>query len=126
MSYLLEVKGVSKGFPGVQALQNVDFHLNQGEVVALVGANGAGKSTLIKIITGVYHRDDGEMAIDGKRLNFVRPAEAKEHGIATIYQELTVIPNLTVTENIFIKSLQNHTVVNYDSSEEFMGEFRFR
>jgi ABC-type sugar transport system ATPase subunit len=113
MSYLLEVKAVSKGFPGVQALQNVDFHLDRGEVVALVGANGAGKSTLIKIITGVYHRDDGEMTINGERLNFARPSDAKQHGIATIYQELTVIPNLTVTENIFIKSIQDHTIVNY-------------
>lgn len=113
MGYLLEVKGVSKGFPGVQALQNVDFHLDRGEVVALVGANGAGKSTLIKIITGIYHRDDGEMTINGESLNFARPSDAKQHGIATIYQELTVVPNLTVTENIFIKSIQDHTVVNY-------------
>jgi len=113
MSALLEVKGASKAFPGVQALLNVDFHLNQGEVVALVGANGAGKSTLIKIITGVYHKDEGEIFIEGKRVEFAKPSEGKEYGIAPIYQELTVIPNLTVTENIFIKSIQKHRFINY-------------
>ena len=113
MNCLLKMTGISKGFPGVQALENVDFHLNGGEVLALVGANGAGKSTLIKIIMGVYHRDAGEMLVEGERVVFARPAEAKEHGIATIYQELTVIPNLTVTENIFIKSIRERAIVNY-------------
>ena len=113
MAALLEVKGVSKCFPGVQALLNVDFRLNKGEVVALVGANGAGKSTLIKIITGVYHKDEGEIFIEGKRVSFTKPSEGKGYGIATIYQELTVIPNLTVAENILIQYIQKCTIINY-------------
>ena len=113
MSALLEVRRVSKAFPGVQALRDVDFHVSKGEVVALVGANGAGKSTLIKIIAGVYHKDEGEIFIDGQSVEFTRPSQGKEYGIATIYQELTVISNLTVTENIFIKSIQKHSIVNY-------------
>ena len=113
MSALLEIKRVSKSFSGVQALSNVDFHLSQGEVVGLVGANGAGKSTLIKVITGVYHKDEGEIFIEGKGVEFARPSDAKGYGIAAIYQELTVIPNLTVTENIFIKEIQKQGMIRY-------------
>jgi len=118
MAILLEVKGVSKAFPGVQALDNVDFDVYAGEVLALAGANGAGKSTLLKIITGVYERDSGEIFVNGKPERFRNPADGKRAGIATIYQELTVIPNLTVAENLFITEIIKKNLVNYKELNE--------
>ena len=115
MSCLLRVSGISKAFYGVPALEDVNFSINSGEVVALMGANGAGKSTLIKIITGVYHKDAGEVFISDKEVDFQTPAEGKKSGIATIYQELTVIPNLNVCENIFINRIKEKSFINYKS-----------
>ncbi|NLU35424.1 MAG: sugar ABC transporter ATP-binding protein [Clostridiales bacterium] len=100
--YVLEVKGVTKQFPGVTALDNVDFQLKRGEIHALMGENGAGKSTFIKVLTGVHMPEAGEIYLDGKRVEFRNPREAKEMGIAAIYQHSTSYPDLTVTENIFI------------------------
>ena len=113
MNTILELKDVSKEFPGVKALQNVNFTINENEVVALIGANGAGKSTMLKIITGVYEKDSGEMFLFGERVHFSKPAQGKAAGIATIYQELTIIPNLTITENIFINDFKNHPITDY-------------
>lgn len=99
---MLEIKSVSKNFTGVQALKNVSFTVQQGEVHALVGENGAGKSTLMKILSGVHVHYEGEILVDGKRLNFHNPREAQQHGIAIIHQELNLVPELTISENIFL------------------------
>lgn len=93
---------ISKSFAGVRALNNVDFDLNPGEIHVLLGENGAGKSTMIKIISGALSPDAGEIRIDGRAVHFSGPAEANQYGIATIYQELSLIPYLSVAENIFL------------------------
>jgi rhamnose transport system ATP-binding protein len=97
----LALRNVSKTFPGVRALDDVSFDVWPGEVHALLGENGAGKSTLIKIVSGVYPPSSGEMQVDGKTVHFAHPREAQAHGIATIYQEFSLYPELTVAENIF-------------------------
>jgi ABC-type sugar transport system, ATPase component len=100
--YILELNGITKVFPGVRALDNVYFKLKPGEIHALMGENGAGKSTFIKVITGVYEANEGEMLLNGKTVNFRNPNEAKQAGIAAIYQHVTCYPDLSVTENIFM------------------------
>jgi galactofuranose transport system ATP-binding protein len=99
---VLEMQGICKAFPGVRALHNVDFMLRKGEIHALMGENGAGKSTLIKVMTGVYEKDAGRIAIDGKPVHFRSPQDSQNSGIGTVYQEITLCPNLTVAENMFI------------------------
>jgi len=99
---LLSLSGVSKEFPGVKALNNVQFDLNEGEVHAIVGENGAGKSTLMKILSGIYKKDSGEIIYKGKSVNIPNPFEAQKLGIGIIHQELNLMPHLTVAENIFI------------------------
>jgi ribose transport system ATP-binding protein len=99
---LLSLSGVSKEFPGVKALHNVHFDLNEGEVHAIVGENGAGKSTLMKILSGIYKKDSGEIIYKGKSVTIPNPFEAQKLGISIIHQELNLMPHLTVAENIFI------------------------
>jgi ribose transport system ATP-binding protein len=99
---LLEVSGVSKGFPGVQALDDVKFELRAGEVHALVGENGAGKSTLMKILSGIYKRDKGLIKINGAEINVTDPYHAQLTGISIIHQEMNLMPHLTVAQNILI------------------------
>ena len=101
---VLTMRGIYKSFPGVRALQNVDFTLHEGEIHALMGENGAGKSTLIKVLTGVYYKDAGEIYIKGisSPVHIKSPQEAQRLGISTVYQEITLCPNLTVAENLFI------------------------
>lgn len=99
---VLQMKGIHKRFPGVRALNNVDFRLFPGEVHSLMGENGAGKSTLIKVLTGVYSIDEGSVELDQHRLAIRSPLEAQEAGISTVYQEVNLCPNLTVAENIGI------------------------
>lgn len=99
---LLQMRHIDKRFPGVLALSNVDFTLRKGEIHALMGENGAGKSTLIKILTGVYQMDGGEITVDGEKVVIRSPQDAQNHGISTVYQEITLCPNLTVAENMFI------------------------
>ena len=98
------MRQICKSFPGVKALQNVDFTLRKGEIHALMGENGAGKSTLIKVLTGVYSRDAGTVNIEGVEGDVAirSPQDAQAVGISTVYQEITLCPNLTVAENIFI------------------------
>jgi len=96
------MEGISKSFPGVRALHNVDFTLRRGEIHALMGENGAGKSTLIKIITGVYEKDAGQITIEGRPVQFKSPQDAQNMGIGTVFQEIALCPNLTVAENMFI------------------------
>ncbi|WP_395023075.1 sugar ABC transporter ATP-binding protein [Dongia sp.] len=102
MTNLLEVSGVSKSFGPVKVLKEVSFDVRAGEVHALLGENGAGKSTLIKIVAGVQLADEGEVRLEGKPVRFSSPREAAQHGIATVYQELLLFPDLTVAENIYL------------------------
>jgi galactofuranose transport system ATP-binding protein len=97
---LLEVKALSKGFPGVKALEAVDLTLQAGEIHALMGENGAGKSTFIKVLTGVFPRDAGETRLEGKLIAPKSPREAEALGISTVYQEVNLVPHLSVAENI--------------------------
>ncbi|MDQ0585260.1 sugar ABC transporter ATP-binding protein [Streptomyces rishiriensis] len=99
---VLAVRGLSKTFPGVRALDDVDLTLRAGEVHALVGENGAGKSTLIKLLTGVYRPDAGEIVFQGREVSFATPLEAQKAGISTIYQEVNLIPLLSVARNLFL------------------------
>jgi rhamnose transport system ATP-binding protein len=99
---ILQVKAIQKRFPGVHALKGVDFEVRPGEIHALLGENGAGKSTLIKIIAGVHTPDSGEIYMNGKPVTFANPREAQNVGVATMYQELSLYPELTVAENIFM------------------------
>jgi rhamnose transport system ATP-binding protein len=100
--FILELKSITKIFPGVKALDNVHFQLRPGEIHALMGENGAGKSTFIKVITGVHEPEEGEIYLNGERVWFKNPREAQEHSIAAIYQHGTSYPFLSVTENIFM------------------------
>jgi simple sugar transport system ATP-binding protein len=99
---LLEIRQLRKQFPGVQALVGVDFTLRRGEIHALMGENGAGKSTLIKVLTGVYPRDGGEILFEGQPFEVASPHEAQRRGISTVYQEVNLVPNLSVAENLFL------------------------
>ena len=99
---VLTMRGICKSFPGTRALHNVDFTLRKGEIHALMGENGAGKSTLIKVLTGVYEKDRGSITVDGSDAHIRSPQDAQNAGISTVYQEITLCPNLTVAENMFI------------------------
>ena len=99
---VLEMRGICKYFPGVRALEQVDFTLREGEIHALMGENGAGKSTLIKVLTGVYPKDGGDVTLAGTPVHIKSPQDAQNKGIATVYQEITLCPNLTVAENMYI------------------------
>jgi ribose transport system ATP-binding protein len=99
---VFDARGIGKSFPGVQALSGVDFTVRRGEVHALLGENGAGKSTLIKILSGVYQKDAGEMTFAGRPFAPSDPREAQAAGIAVIYQEFNLVPNMTIAENIFL------------------------
>ena len=98
----LELRGITKRFPGVLALNEVSLEVRAGEVHALLGENGAGKSTLIKTIAGVYHPDAGEIRIDGQPARIRNPHDAQALGFSTIYQEFTLAPDMSVAENIFL------------------------
>ncbi|MGE5586334.1 MAG: sugar ABC transporter ATP-binding protein [Bacillota bacterium] len=102
---ILEMVGITKRFPGVLALDSVDFRLMRGEVHAIVGENGAGKSTLIKILAGAHQRDAGTVYLDGRPVNISSPADAARLGISVIYQEFTLVPAMTVAENILLSDL---------------------
>src|SRR5690554_1793281 len=99
---ILELKGITKIFPGIKALDDVNFQLKQGEIHALMGENGAGKSTFIKIITGVHQPDEGKIYLNGQEMKIDNPRDAQKIGIAAIYQHVTCYPDLSVTENIFM------------------------
>ncbi|SLN53056.1 sugar ABC transporter ATP-binding protein [Ruegeria meonggei] len=102
MTDLIEMSGICKAFAGVVALQDAQLHLKPGEVHAVIGQNGAGKSTLIKILTGVYRKDSGSVKINGSETGISTPREAQDAGIATIYQELSLVPLRSVTENVMM------------------------
>lgn len=109
----LELRNIYKSFPGVKALQDVSFTIKSGSVHALVGENGAGKSTLMKILSGVYTKDDGEILVDGVPVNIKSPVDSQKIGISVIYQEFALVPELNVTQNIFMgKELKKGFLLN--------------
>ena len=122
-SAVLEMRGICKYFPGVKALQNVDFTLRQGEIHALMVENGAGKSTLIKVLTGVYEKDGGEIFIEGHEVavSIRSPQDAQNAGISTVYQEITLCPNLTVAENMYIGRTRG-ALTNWKKMNEGAGK----
>ncbi|MCK1997550.1 sugar ABC transporter ATP-binding protein [Psychrobacillus psychrodurans] len=99
---MIEMTGISKAFNGNTVLSNIEFEVKKGEIHALMGENGAGKSTLMKILTGIYTRDSGDIKVKGQIVDFKNPKEAEQHGIAVIHQELNILPDLTVAENLFL------------------------
>jgi len=116
---MLEMKNITKSFPGVKALENVDFKIESGEVHALIGANGAGKSTLMKILAGTYEDYEGEILIDNNKLEIKNPIDAKRNGIVIVYQEVdtALIPHLTVAENIMMDYIiegKNGVFINWN------------
>lgn len=120
---ILTMRGISKEFPGVKALSNVDFTLCKGEIHALMGENGAGKSTLVKVLTGVHIKDSGEIRIEGhdEPVSIRSPQDAQNLGISTVYQEITLCPNLTVAENMFI-GRGNYRFINWRAQEKRADE----
>ena len=128
---LLELRGITKSFPGVRALAGVDFTVLPGEVHALLGENGAGKSTLMKILSGIVRRDEGAIIFGGREINPHTPAEAQDCGISIVHQELSLAPNLTVAENIFVRreprrfGLINWRELNRQA-QELLDEFELR
>jgi len=120
---VLEMRKIYKSFPGVRALQGVDFTLREGEIHALMGENGAGKSTLIKVLTGVYTKDEGDIFIKGtdQAVSIHSPQDAQRIGISTVYQEITLCPNLSVAENMYIGRdkgvMQNWKKMNRDADK---------
>ena len=99
---ILEMKGITKRFPGVLALDHVDLTVYPGQVLALVGENGAGKSTLMKVLSGVHQMDEGEILMEGKPVKIENPLASQLMGISIIYQELSVLDNMNIAENIFL------------------------
>ncbi len=100
--YVVELRHVTKKFPGVVAMRDMHIGIRPGEIHGLIGENGAGKSTLIKVLTGVHAPEEGEIFVDGKKVNFTSPVKAREHGIACVYQELGIVPMLSVVDNVFM------------------------
>lgn len=125
---ILEIQDLTMEFPGVVALENVDFKLLKGEVHGLIGENGAGKSTLIKILSGVYQPTRGKILLDGQEVSFQNPIDSIKKGISTIFQELNLIPTLSIAENIFLNKLplNNLKIVKwkelYNKSSELLSE----
>jgi len=131
MAVLLRARGINKSFPGVRALIDVDFDVEKGEIHALAGENGAGKSTLMKILSGVYTRDSGELVLDGKVISFSSPREAFDKGIAIIHQELNLAPNLSIAKNIYLGRYAKKGKIFFDEkktlsdSKIFLDELGF-
>ena len=121
---LLELKNITKIFPGVKALDNVQFELREGEIHALMGENGAGKSTFIKVITGVHAPDGGEILLDGQPVQMTNPLVAQQHGIAAIYQHLAAYPDLTVAENIFMghEQMNGAKMINWRKTNQMAAD----
>ena len=127
MAPIIELKNVSKEFHGVAALRDVSFTLERGEIHSLLGENGAGKSTLSKIIAGVYRATKGEALFEGKELFFANPAEALRNGVAMVFQETSLIPSLTVAQNLYLgkEKLLNRLRGVYISAQQFLQSLNF-
>lgn len=128
----LEMKNISKGFPGVQALKDVSFDLYRGEIHALVGENGAGKSTLMKVLGGIYQQDEGEIFIDGRLVTLDTPRDAQDAGVSIVHQELSLFSNLTVMENVFSANMPRRGIIGLEdrrmaarATSELLEKFEF-
>ena len=119
----LEVRGLSKSFLGANALQDVSFSMKPGEVLALIGENGAGKSTLIRILSGAHQPDSGEVLINGARVDIAGPKAAEDLGVATVYQELSLFPNLSVAENLVFGAYPGRGVIDWRTARQGAAEF---
>ena len=109
---ILTMKGIDKSFPGVHALDHVDLEVRKGEVHALMGENGAGKSTLMKVLTGIYSKDEGTITYEGREVEFSNPRAAQDAGIVIVHQELNMLGHLTVAQNIFIgREIMNGKII---------------
>ncbi|MDQ0437012.1 simple sugar transport system ATP-binding protein [Kaistia dalseonensis] len=124
---LIELRDVSKDYRGVYAVRNVNFTLNKGEIHALLGENGAGKSTLTKMIAGVTQPSDGQILLDGKPVSFQRPAEALQNGIAMVFQETSLVPSMTVAQNLYLgdEKLFNRLRGLYIAAQQFLSSLNF-
>lgn len=120
---ILRIENVSKSFPGVKALDRINLEINSGEVHALLGENGAGKSTLVKIIVGAYKKDEGQIYFNGNACEFHSPAEAYQRGMSIIYQETSLIPQLTVLENIFLGMEYTHSWLGVIDNKRIVREY---
>lgn len=120
--YRVEMEGISKNFGGVTALKNVDFKVGEGEIHALVGENGAGKSTLVKILSGVHSPDSGSIKIDGEQVKINNPQTGKKLGVSIIYQEFSLVPELTVAENIFLEKFRNDNIIKWNEINQKASE----
>ena len=110
---ILTMKGIDKSFPGVHALDHVDLEVRKGEVHALMGENGAGKSTLMKVLTGIYSKDEGTITYEGREVEFSNPRAAQDAGIVIVHQELNMLGHLTVAQNIFIgREIMNGKIID--------------
>src|ERR671936_2720860 len=121
---VLELRGITKRFPGVLANDNIDFDLRRGEVHALLGENGAGKSTLMSILYGLYTADSGEILLNGEPVTISSPKDAIEHGIGMVHQHFMLIPVMTVTENIVLASEPRTAGVflDYDAAKKRVAD----
>ena len=127
MQTLVKMEGITKEFPGVKALDNISLEINAGEVHVLLGENGAGKSTLMKILSGVYTPTSGKITVKGKEYSHLTPQDSYENGISIIYQELSVINELSILENLFVGKLPTRkvagfSVVDYKKMREIAQE----
>jgi ribose transport system ATP-binding protein len=130
LCYQLEMKGISKSFVGVKALQNVDFSVKAGEIHALIGENGAGKSTLMRVLSGAYTADSGEIKVNGQKVDIANPHDGIENGISVVYQEFALVQDLSVAENIFLDEFrEKHTFVHWSDlrrrAKAFLDEVGF-
>ncbi len=127
MEPLIEMQRVTKEYRGVPAVKNVDFTLLKSEVHALLGENGAGKSTLTKIIAGVTQKTSGKMLLDGREVSFATPAEALEHGVAMVFQETSLVPSMSVAQNIYLgdERFFNRLRGLYISAQQFLQSLNF-
>lgn len=123
-NYVVELNNITKKFPGVVALRNMSISIKPGEIHGLIGENGAGKSSLIKVLTGVYLPDEGEYFISGKKVSIRNPVQARAAGIACVYQELNIVPLLSVTDNVFIgRTIKNkYGLLNYSRMHKVTHE----
>lgn len=124
MEHLIEIKNITKKFPGVVALNHMSFSVLPGEVHGLIGENGAGKSTLIKVLTGVYKPEEGEIFVNGTKMDFKSPNDARQAGIACVYQELNIIKELSITDNIFLNRMmkKGHGLLDYPAMNKIARE----
>ena len=124
--YVVELKNITKRFPGVVALKNMSIGIRPGEIHGLIGENGAGKSTLIKVLTGVHTPEEGEIYVDGQKVVFHNPVQSREAGIACVYQELNIVKQLSVTDNVFMgRAVKKNGLLDYPRMYEEAKQARW-